>query len=205
MTETWPEVMVTAHRRLPAGVEDWLDPMLRDLLRRLTGDYGLKQATCGMAAGGDQKFGLAARDLSIPLRAAIPYPSQPLDGQRRDDGTDRPGPRWTKQAQRIWAELETYADLTGGVAHVSPTDPVSAGQRVALLHARNDWMLRNTQQVIGIWAPGNLRSGTASCLRKAVSAGFSPILINLASKRLTRPEPKHWAAYLDMPALLETN
>lgn len=195
--ETWPAVMVTAHRRLPTGiVEEWLGAELRACLARLRDEYGLERAISGMATGGDQQFGLACRDLGIPLLGAVPYPSQPFDGL---DG--RPGPRWTKKDLALWQELKDYAEATAGIEQVSSTDPTSHGERVNKLHKRNDWMLERSQQVIGLLAPANHRSGTGSCLRKAVSAGFAPILFNLARRTITRPRPHHWAAHLHCPVL----
>jgi len=194
--ETWPEMMVTAHRRMSKDAEQWCETELRELLPRLVGGYGLRRVTCGMAPGGDHLFGLIAMDLGIPLRAAIPYPSQPKDGE---DGFF--GPLWTRKDRARWEQLYAYAQETGGVEHVYDHDPRSPGERVHMLHARNDWMLERNQQVIGLWKPGTPRSGTTSCLRKAVSAGFLPILFNLSALRVTRPEPKHWAEYLNMPSL----
>jgi hypothetical protein len=196
MSQTWPAVMVTAHRRLPGGVVDeWLGAALRDCLRRLRDEHGLERGISGLATGGDHEFGLACRDLDIPLFAAIPYPNQPLDGT---DG--RPGPKWTKKDQAIWAELKDYARTTAGVHEVS-ADPRSPNERVGLLHKRNDWMLERAQQVLGLLDPASHRSGTGSCLRKAVKAGYSPILFHLIRRTVTRPLPHHWAIYLDNPAL----
>lgn len=200
MTEIWPEAMVTAHRKISGAASDWAADQLRDRLPRLVGGYGLKRVTCGMAPGGDQVFGLIAKELDIPLRAAIPYPSQPLDGTHGHFG-----PAWTKLDRARWEELFAYAEQTGGIEHVFNRDPRSPDDRVTMLHARNDWMLDRSQQVIGLWEPGNLRSrrsGTSSCLRKAVRAGFLPILFNLTALRVTRPELKHWAKYLNTPSLL---
>lgn len=197
MDETFPEVMVTAHRRLPKGsVDEWLYKTVYDLMAKLAGEYGLEQATTGMATGGDTLWGQVTMAHELPLRAAIPYPDQPLDGT---DGHF--GPRWTKQQQTDWARLKQYAQDTGGVHEVHDHNPRDSRERVAMLHRRNDWMLERTQAIVAIWAPANLNSGTASCLRKATSAGKPIILVNLATQRVTRPLPKHWAEYLHMPAL----
>lgn len=197
MTETFPEVMVTAHRRLPKGAEDdWLGQTVIDVLTKLTGEYGLERATTGMATGGDTIFGNAVATRGLPLRAAIPYPDQPLDGS-----PGHYGPRWTKQEIADWQLLKEYAEQTGGVDHVHEYNPRSPAERLAMLHARNDWMLERTQAVVGIWAPANTRSGTYSCLRKAASSGKPIILINLATRAVTRPSSKRWAEYLNMPAL----
>lgn len=195
--EAWPEVMVTAHRKLPTGcVDEWLGAALRERLVKLRDDYGLQRATTGMATGGDQLWGVAAMELQIPLRAAVPYPSQPLDGQ----GEGRFGPRWTKAEQATWHRLKEYAETTGGVEYVHDHDPRSFGERVNMLHKRNDWMLANSTAVVGIWAPANVRSGTGSCLRKAVGAGKPIVLFDLAARTVTRPRPEDWARRLNVPA-----
>lgn len=193
--EQFGEVMVTAHRKLPRGdAEDWLRRTVDDILRRLTDEYGMQRATTGMATGGDQLWGLTAKDRQIPVRAAIPYPDQPLDGT---DGHF--GSRWTKRQVADWHLLREYAEDLGGIHYVSTTNPRTYSERVTMLHQRNDWMLANTDAVVGIWAPGNLRSGTGSCLRKACSAGKPIILVNLATQAVTRPLPHHWAKYLGIP------
>ncbi len=198
--ETFPEVMVTAHRKLPKdAVDGWLYKAVYDLMAKLAGEYGLERATSGLATGGDTVWGQVTMDHELPLRAAIPYPDQPLDGT---DGHF--GPRWTKQQRADWARLKQYAEDTGGAEQVHDYNPRDFQERVRMLHARNDWMLARTQAVVPIWAPANLNSGTGSCLRKAAGAGKPIILVNLASQRVTRPLLKHWAEYLNMPTLART-
>lgn len=200
MTEIFPEVMVTAHRRLPRGaVDGWLYKTIYDLMAKLAGEYGLERATSGLATGGDTVWGQVTMAHELPLRAAIPYPDQPLDGT---DGHF--GPRWTKQQRADWERLKQYAQDTGGAELVSPTNPRTYQHRVDLLHARNDWMLERTDAVVAIWAPANTRSGTGSCLRKAAGAGKPIILVNLATQTVTRPLPHHWARYLNLPMLART-
>lgn len=195
MDEVFPEVMVTAHRRLPKDC-GWLLQAVRGIVTKLADEYGTERFTTGLATGGDQLWGASVKTLSHPLRAAIPYPDQPLDGTEGHFG-----PKWTKSEQEHWASLKAYAEATGGAELVSERNPRTFKERVTLLHARNDWMLERTQAVVGIWAPANQRSGTGSCLRKAASAGKPIILVNLATKTVTRPLPRHWAQYLNIPAL----
>lgn len=194
--ETFPEVMVTAHRKLPRDAGEWLPLALDQVLQRLACDFGMQRATTGMAVGGDTVWGKVVADCGLQLRAAIPYPDQPLDGT---DG--RFGQRWTKQQIADWQQLKDYAERTGGVEYVHDHNPRSSQERVGMLHARNDWMLKRTQAVVGIWAPANIRGGTYSCLRKAAGAGKPIILVNLATRTVTRPLAQHWAKYLNMPAL----
>jgi hypothetical protein len=202
--ETWPDVMVTAHRRLPKGcVDEWLGAELRRVMTLLRDDFGMQRATTGMATGGDQAWGAVAMEIGMPLRAAIPYPAQPLDGTDIEGGGKHFGQKWTKGQQQFWARLKEYAEATGGVEHVFDRNPRSFQERVTMLHQRNSWMLEHNDAVVGVWAPANRRSGTGSCLNKAVGAGIPTILINLTTKSTSRPLPKHWALYLGIPTLAE--
>jgi hypothetical protein len=197
--EIWPEVMVTAHRRLPKGcLEKWLGAKLREVMLKLRDEHGMQRTTSGMATGGDQVWAALAMELRVPLRAAIPYPDQPLDGTEGHCGSK--STKWTKEQRSRWAELKAYAEATGGVHHVFDRNPGTYQQRVGMLQARNDWMLERDDAVVGIWAPANLRSGTGSCLRKAFGAGKPIILANLTAETVTRPLPHHWSQYLGAPA-----
>jgi hypothetical protein len=194
-TTTWPEIMVTAHRRLTRTVMSWLDDELPRTLAKLRDEHGMQRATTGMAIGGDQIFGMTARRLGVPLRAAVPYPSQSLDGI---DG--RPGQRWTRQQQADWAHLRDYARATGGFELVHDREPRSPGERVGMLHRRNDWMLHRSAAVVALWEPGR-RGGTHSCIEKAVGAGMPVILFDLTARTVTMPRPHDWANRLSSPAL----
>lgn len=192
---SWPEVMVTAHRQLPRVSVPWLQEQLPRTLIKLRDQYGMQRATTGMAIGGDQLFGLAAEQIGMPLRAAVPYPCQSLDGQ---DG--RPGQGWTRQQQTDWAHLCDYARATGGLELVHDREPRSPGERVGMLHRRNDWMLHRSAAVVALWEPGR-RGGTHSCIEKAVSAGMPVILFDLIARTVTMPRPHDWANRLSSPAL----
>lgn len=190
MTETWTGVMVTAHRKLPSGAEEWLRPALAERLTKLVTDFGTQTATSGMAIGGDMLFAEEASHLGLSLIAAVPFPGQPYD---------KHGPKWSTQQRVRWSNL---CDRASHVEYVSPIDPLSYGQRVRMLHARNDWMLERNQAVLAIWDPDNKKgSGTYSCIVKAVSAGKPVILFNLATQTVTRPSAQRWAQLLDRPAL----
>lgn len=190
MTEAWTDVMVTAHRRLPKDcVDEWLGRALRERLVKLRDEYGMERATTGMAIGGDMAYADAALELGIPLYAAVPFPGQPHDEH---------GPRWTQAQKQHWHEL---IERSAYVTYVSTTDPLTYGERVRMLHARNDFMLRRTQAVVAIWAPANRTGGTYSCIKKAVGAGLPVIWVNLAGRTVTRPSPRRWAELLGVPAL----
>lgn len=197
----WPEVMVTAHRRLPKNTIGWLEAELPRCLSKLRDEYGMVRATSGMAIGGDHLFALAAAELKIPLRAAIPYPDQPFDGVE-----GRFGQRWTRQQRAVWEKLCRYADRTGGVKHVFDQNPRSVGERISMLHKRNDWMLQRSKAVVALWEPEregqpNTVGGTYSCIQKAVGAGMPVILFDLSARTVSMPAPQNWAVRLDSPAL----
>jgi len=189
VAETWTHAMVTAHRKLPKGCDEWLRPAIAARLTRLRAEFGTETTTSGMAIGGDMMFADEALKLGFPLTAAVPFPSQ---------ANDEYGPTWSRLQKQRWQQL---CDQAVFVKLVSETDPTTFKQRVAMLHARNDWMLERNQVVLAIWAPGNRRGGTYSCIVKAVSAGKPVILFNLATKAVTRPRPQDWANYLGIPAL----
>lgn len=199
--ETWTTAMVTAHRKLPKDCPDWpgetpdspgvnLAQAVAIRLAKLRGDFGTENAITGMAIGGDTVFADAVLELGLPLTAAVPFPGQP---------DDEYGPKWSRAQKQHWAEL---LERASHVEYVSPVNPLSYTERVRMLHARNDWMLKRSQVVLAIWAPGNKKgSGTYSCIVKAVSAGKPVIWFNLAAKTVTRPSPQRWARLLDRPAL----
>jgi hypothetical protein len=197
----WPDVMVTAHRRLPKASVPWLREQLPARLAKLRELYGTQRATSGMAIGGDHLFGFAAEQIRMPLRAAVPYPSQPLDGRE-----GRFGQRWSRQQQGDWQHLCAYASVTGGLEQVYDHDPRSPGERVHMLHKRNDWMLERSQVVFALWVPErdgkvNDVGGTYSCIVKAVGAGMPVVLFDLTALTVTMPTPEHWALRLNLPAL----
>src|SRR5688572_12546967 len=188
-TAVWPEAMFTAHRKLPRGVDRWLDSVLPQRIAKLHDEYGTERFTTGMAVGGDMRCGGHVQRLGLPLRAAVPYPSQPLDGR---DG--RPGQRWSKAQQQCWQELCAYARSTGGLEHVRDSDPRSPGERVGMLHGRNDWMLQRSTVVLALWQPvkdGKINDvgGTYSCIVKAIGRGMPVILFDLNALTVTLPTP----------------
>lgn len=187
VTPTWTGAMVTAHRRLPKGSDEWLRPAITERLVKLRDTYGTETATSGMALGGDMLFAEQVLDLNIPLTAAVPFFAQ---------ASDTYGPAWSVKQQQRWQGL---LDRATRVEYVSDTNPVSYSQRTRMLHARNDWMLARNQVVLAIWAPANRSGGTYSCIRKAVGAGKPVILFNLATQAVTRPSPQRWAELLGVP------
>lgn len=192
----WPEAMATAHRRLPNKSIGWLQDKLPEYLIKLRDECATDRATTGMAVGGDHLFGFAAEQVNMPLRAAVPYPSQQYDGVN-----GRPGRRWTKKQQTDWNHLAGYARATGGLEFCSESDPRSPGERVNLLHKRNDWMLQRSTVVLALWDPEQASGGTYSCIRKAVGAGMPVVLFDLQALTVTLPRPENWARRLGTPAL----
>ncbi len=184
-TEIWPDVMVTAHRKLPKGlVDEWLAGVLRDRIAKLRDEFGMERATTGLAIGGDTVWADIALEMGVPLHGAIPFPSQDA--------------KWTKAQKAHYAELK---ERCATLEYVSETDPRSTGEAIRMLHARNDAMLSGTNAVVAIWAPANHTGGTFNCISKAVSAGLPVILVNIAARTVTRPSAARWAELLKAPAL----
>lgn len=185
MTSSWTTVAVTGHRRLPAGAaQQWLNASISRCLSRMRDEFGVEKAYSGLAVGADHLFADEVLRLGMPLYGAAPFPGQP---------TDRFGPQWSRAQRDHWEYLVGQCQR---VDYVSPVDPNTRGERLRMLHARNDHLLGVCDVLLAIWAPGNLRSGTASCIRKAVGTGKPVVLINVATRSSTRPRMHHWARML---------
>jgi len=189
--ETWPVAMVTAHRDIASADQPWVAEQLSEVAAKLQNEHGTESAVSGMALGGDTIWAETALEQGLKLIAAIPFPSQSCDPAAP------PNQKWTVDQQVTWASLVSQASA---VHMVSDRDPRDFKERVAMLHKRNDAMLRVSQVVVGVWNEGNLRSGTSSCLRKAYRAGLPIILINLKCRgRARRPSDQWWSQALDVP------
>jgi uncharacterized phage-like protein YoqJ len=110
------------------------------------------QAISGMALGFDQWAAEICVELEIPFIAAIPYPGQELG--------------WTWPAQQHWEALMTKA---ARIQLVDLEAPKTYWEAVEKLHARNHWMVENSQAVIAGWDGSD--GGTAECIRYAQGRG----------------------------------
>jgi hypothetical protein len=171
--------MATAHRRLPKAAAEWLPEELLRVATRLRDEHGTVTGCSGLAIGGDTLWADAILAAGLTLWAHVPC-------------EDQPHPKWTKAEQRKWAELRA-------IARTEPHRETvyGDGYSVGLLHARNDGMLDAAKNgaVIAVWDPASdPRSGTRSCVLKALKRGLPIIWINPAAEpgqrcaRLVRPE-----------------
>lgn len=189
--EIWPVAMVTGHRRVAPADRPWVAEQLSEVATKLRTEHGTETAVSGMALEVDTTWAQIALEQDLKLVAAIPFPSQSCDPAAPANQ------QWTVEQQATWASLVSQASA---VHMVSDRDPRDFKERVAMLHQRNDAMLRVSQVVVGVWDEGNLRSGTSSCLRKAYGAGLPIILLNLKHRgRPRRPSDQWWSQALQVP------
>ena len=188
--EVWRRAMLTGHRRLTAADQDWVAGELATVVGKLVVGHATDTAISGLALGADTIWAEVALEAELELTAAIPYPSQCCDPTAPKHQT------WTSEQQINWALLVSQSSK---VLMVSDRDPTDYRERVKMLHARNDAMLKIADVCVAVWDEGNLRSGTSSCLRKAVSAGMPVILLNLKARKVRRPGPAWWSQALRVP------
>jgi len=110
------------------------------------------EAISGMALGFDQWAAEVCGDLGIPFVAAVPFPGQELE--------------WP------WYSQQQYYTLIKKAARVHVVDPVSPanrGEAARKLHARNHWMVDNSDAVVAAW--DGSKSGTGECVKYAKKVG----------------------------------
>lgn len=152
---------------LTAAGYAWLRAEQRRVVLKLKREHGTKVIVSGMALGFDMGLAHAALDMGLELWAYAPFPQQP--------------DRWPPVLRAEWnllRERATRVHYTGDAAGASYQ------QVVALLHQRNDEMLRDSVAVYAGWIAGKRRGGTASALRKAVRLG-RPVVWSDPDRRCT--------------------
>jgi uncharacterized phage-like protein YoqJ len=116
----------------------------------------------GLALGVDTIWALLAMELSIPLMAVIPFPSQ-------DN-------KWGRESQKLYAILKEYARKTGGLK-VTGTDPYEYWK----MDIRNQYMVNNCDLLIAVYN-GDKKGGTFNCLTYAESVEKPILKINPTPK-----------------------
>jgi uncharacterized phage-like protein YoqJ len=118
---------------------------LRNAAEWLRNERATTVGISGMALGVDQWWAQAVLAAGLKLWAYIPSAHQ--------------GDRWTPDQGREWGALIEQATKvhTFGGRQVTP----------ALLHARNDGMLDDSDAVIAVYRPGKTTGGTYSAVMKA--------------------------------------
>lgn len=170
MSEVWSVVCATAHRRLPKAAAEWLPDELLRVAIKLRDEHGTVTGCSGMALGGDMLWADAVLAAGLKLWAHAPFPQQP--------------DRWPAKHQDHWAKL--YAAAHQETVYGEEYD-------VRLLHARNDGMLDAAKDgaVIAIWNPASdPRSGTRSCVSKALRREMPIVWVDPVELRTTRPGPE---------------
>lgn len=104
----------------------------------------------GMALGADTMWAIIARELSLPLIAAIPF-----------EGQDS---KWFQPAKDLYWDLRRYADSTapsgGMVKIVSP-----GGYSSRKMQARNEWMVDRCDRLVAVFDGSS--GDTANCVAYA--------------------------------------
>ena len=132
----------------PCATHDWLRARVRELLLELQP----KEAISGMALGFDQIAAQACLDIGVPFVAAVPFETQFM--------------QWPLESQQAYATLLNKAARVHVVDPVSPTTGWEAAQK---LHARNHWMVDNSDEVIAAW--DGTKGGTMECVKYAEKIG----------------------------------
>lgn len=166
---TWPTVMVTGHRphRLSPDEAAWSRVVLHRVAWRLRSVYGARTGISGLALGADTWWALAVIGCGMRLHAYVPFEEQAA--------------KWSAADRALWSELRGRADQ----------ETVVGGQcyDVRALHARNDAMLEATADDSGLVVAvhnGTPHGGTASAVQKAKDRGLPLLVVDPASRRITR-------------------
>ncbi|GAA2623937.1 hypothetical protein GCM10010399_64090 [Dactylosporangium fulvum] len=157
-----------ATRTNPDGITPaqmpWVRAKCRAGLLWLRDEHGTEEVWSGMALGFDLALAAAAVDLGMPLRAVIPFESQP------DVWRD---PRDIAEWRRLRAAAASEI--------VCGPNPTSKQQAVALLHGRNDELLK-ADGIFACWDARKRAGGTYSAVRKARDRGVPVVHIDPAAQ-----------------------
>jgi len=110
------------------------------------------EAVSGMAIGFDQWAVEICVELGIPFVAAIPFPGQEL--------------KWP------WPSQQHYHSLIKKAARIhviDPEAPKAYWEAAQKLHARNHWMVDNSDALVAAW--DGSKGGTAECVKYAQKVG----------------------------------
>ena len=188
--ERWVRVMCTGHRAeaLDVASIEWVTTELGRVAAKLRREHGMRVAIHGGATGADLLWAQAAHHESVEnIWAYLPFLQQ----------ADNFAPRW----REMW-EMYSFAKddvvFTGGLADRSGA--LGDGYDVRLLHARNEWMVRDSDAVIAVIDPERVYdddgqlvrrgSGTASALRQ-IGTSLPVITLDVRNRtvKIRRPGP----------------
>lgn len=166
--ERWVRVAVTGHRpqHLRPEQQAFARAELARLAAKVRDQHGTTVAISGMALGADTWWAQAALAAGIDLWAYIPFEVQ--------------GGRWRERDQAVWSDLR---------ARAARELVLATNYDVRLLHARNEYMIRDADVLIAIHDPAKTTGGTASAISKARSSGKTLILTDVVSRRTAISRP----------------
>ncbi len=165
----WPRVMVTGHRPqfLSTGQASWVRGELDRLAVKVRDGHDAQVAITGAALGADTWWARSAARAGLRVWAYVPFLDQ--------------ASTWTPSEQDTWRRLVGVADRTLVLGD---------GYDVRLLHARNEFMVRDADLVIAVWDPAKTTGGTASTVRKARAAGKTVVVVDASARRTRIERPR---------------
>lgn len=158
----WPRVAVTGHRpqHLTDDQATWARGELDRLAVKVRDAHGTQVGISGCALGADTWWARSTVRAGLRLWAYVPFLDQPA--------------KWPRDDQAAWRHLLGVADRTL---------VLGAGYDVRLLHARNQFMVRDADMVIAVWDPGKTTGGTAAAVKEARATGTPLVIVDVAERR----------------------
>lgn len=164
----WTRVAVTGHRPklLTDAQADFARGELDRLAVKLKESHHTQVAISGLALGADTWWASSALAAGLDLWSYVPFWHQP--------------DAWSPQHAQRWQELlgESTRQLVLGDEY-----------DVRLLHARNDFMIRDANLLIAVYNPQITTGGTASAVAKARAAGKAIVLVDVEARRTRIENP----------------
>jgi len=159
--DRWTRVAVTGHRppSLTPDQSAWAEGELERLAVKLHDGHDTKVAISGAALGADTMWARAGVRAGLDLWAYVPFLAQAA--------------KWSTDERVAWGKLLSVA---------TRTLVLGAEYDVRLLHARNDFMLRDADLMIAVLDPAKTTGGTASVVKKARAAGQGLVLVDVVAR-----------------------
>lgn len=170
MDNRFEVAMITGHRpqHLSAAEQAWSQLAIAKTVNNLRQNYGTEIVVSGLALGADTWWALAGLSAGLKLDSYIPFKDQPK--------------KWPAADQALWRQL---------VQH-SWRKTVVGGQEfsVAMLHARNDAMLKTTLAsnglVVALFLGDKTSGGTFSAVDKAKKKGLPLLILDPAKETYSK-------------------
>ena len=159
---TWTRVAVTGHRPQFFTPEQtvWAKSELERLAAKLRDGNGTQVAIGGGALGADTWWARAAVRAGLDLWVYVPFLDQSA--------------KWEQEDRKTWGQMLSVAQRTL---------VLGSGYDVRLLHARNDFMLRDADLMIAVLDPAKTTGGTVSAVAKARAAGQALVVVDVVAHR----------------------